>query len=98
MFLTLKPKDLEIKPLSSVRVMKRDEKWCNARVLTGGWDSLSLASVLLAPKQVLETPFAFLRKADECYGGGKQTNTSLHQHTACRETLSYYRLQLHVFI
>lgn len=100
----LQPEDLEIKPVSSVRVIK-PKQWCNARLLTGGWDSLSLASVLLSPQQVLDTLFAFLSKADGGYGGGKQTNTesvcSLHQHTACSKMLSYcsyYLLHLNVFV
>lgn len=31
------------------------KQWCNACLLTGGWDSLSLASAPLAPQQVLDT-------------------------------------------
>lgn len=68
----------------------KPKQWCNACLLTGRWDSLSLATVLLAPQQVLDTLFAFSSKADE---GGKQSNTeavcSLRQHSLQLHTLRW---------
>lgn len=82
-----------VKPMRSMSVMK-PKQWCNARLLTGGWDSLSLASDCSLGTTTSAGYTVWLSKGNECYGGGKQTNTeavcSLHQHTACREILSYW--------